>query len=408
MAHRHDHGSDDDRPFAVLALGVRVTVVVIGVAALIAVVVLWPRGDAPQLYEDGTTVDYVDATVERVAEGGCPGLEDLRCRVVDAAVTGGPDAGTVVTFGVLDTDLTVPELEAGDGVVLQRNAAVPEEFRYGFADFQRDAPLVALAVLFAVAVLVLGRITGVRALVGLAASLTVVLVFLLPAMLRAQPPLAVALAGTVVIAYIAVYVTHGVTTRTTIALFGTLGGALIVGALAEVFTRLARLTGLSDESALVLQVTAEAVDLRGLLVAGIVIGAMGVLDDVTMIQVSAVDELRAADPSMGPRELYQSAVRIGRDHIASTVNTLVLAYVGAGLPLLLLFLQSAQSIAGVAASEVVAVEIVRTLVGSIGLIVAIPMTTGLAAIILHRSEPAPRTARPATPSLPGPERPQVT
>lgn len=395
MAHAHDHVPDNDRPWQALAVGVRATVVAIGVAAVVAVIALWPRGDAPRLYEDGTTVDYVDATVGDVTEGACPGLEELRCRVVTAQIDSGPDAGSTATFGVLDTDLAVPELTGGDRVVLQRNAVVPEEFRYGFSDFQRDTPLVALAVLFAAAVLLLGRLTGVRALVGLAASLSVVMVFLLPAMLRAQPPLAVALAGTVVIAYIAVYVTHGVTTRTTIALFGTLAGAAVVVTLAEVFTRLARLTGLSDESGMILRVTAEAVDLRGLLVAGIVIGAMGVLDDVTMIQVSAVDELRAADPSMGPADLYRSAVRIGRDHIASTVNTLVLAYVGAGLPLMLLFLQSARSIAGVAASEVVAVEIVRTLVGSIGLIVAIPMTTAVAAVMLHRSPPAkPAVAEP--------------
>jgi uncharacterized membrane protein len=359
----------------------------IGLVAVVAMVVLWPRGEAPRLFADPATIGHVDATVRAVEEGPCPGsgvLDELMCRLVTAEVTSGEDQGKVVTFGVVDQDLAVPELAPGDRVVLQRNMAVPEEFRYGFADFQRDAPIAALVVLFVAAVVLLGRWTGLRALAGLGLSLAVVLAFILPALLRAQPPLAVALAGSVVIAYAAVYITHGISPRTTVALIGTFTGAFVVGLVAEGFSRLANLTGLSDDAGQVLLVTAEAVDLRGLLVAGMVIGAMGVLDDVTITQVAVVDELRAADPRMGPMDLYRAAIRVGREHVASAVNTLVLAYVGAALPLMLLFLQGPRPLLGVATSEVVAIELVRTLAGSIGLIIAIPAATALAAVLIHR------------------------
>jgi uncharacterized membrane protein len=188
--------------------------------------------------------------------------------------------------------------------------------------------------------------------------------------------------GTIVIALVSLYLTHGISMRTTVALLGTVGSVVVVGVLAWIFVGLTRLTGLVDESAQILVVTAEAVDVRGLLIAGIIIGALGVLDDVTITQVAAVEELRAANPTWSPRRLYGSALRIGRDHVASTVNTLVLAYVGASLPLMLFFLEDERSLGRVSTSEVVAVEIVRTLVGSIGLVLAVPLTTALAAVAL--------------------------
>ena len=177
------------------------------------------------------------------------------------------------------------------------------------------------------------------------------------------------------------------------------------------FVDLARFTGLADEEATFLQVFAGQIDLRGLLLGGFVIGALGVLDDVTVTQVSAVWELKHADPDYGFRDLYSSAVRIGRDHIASTVNTLVLAYAGASLPLLLLFTQAGQGLSDVVNGEAVAIEIVRTLCGSIGLVAAVPFTTAVAALVVARDpvlagavdEPAGgEGAEPAAGTSPGP------
>jgi uncharacterized membrane protein len=209
-------------------------------------------------------------------------------------------------------------------------------------------------------------------------SIGVLTVFLLPAINEGSSPLAVSLVAASVVAFVALYMAHGVSTRTSVALLGTLASLVITGVLALVFVAAANLTGLADDTVLALQATVGGFDVRGLLLAGIVIGSLGVLDDVTVTQVSAVWELRAANPASTASELYAAAVRIGRDHISSTVNTLVLAYAGASLPLLLLFTQAERSIGEIATSEIVAVEIIRALVGSLGLIASVPITTALA------------------------------
>jgi uncharacterized membrane protein len=204
----------------------------------------------------------------------------------------------------------------------------------------------------------------------------------LPAILDGKNPLAVAIVGSSAIMFVALYLAHGINARTSTAVLGTLASLALTGILAVIFVELASFTGLSSEEATFLQLQAETINLKGLLLGGVVIGALGVLDDVTVTQASAVWELHQANPEMGVRRLYSSALRIGRDHIASTVNTLVLAYVGASLPLLVLFSISSRPLGSVISSEVVAEEIVRTLVGSIGLVASVPITTALAAIVV--------------------------
>ncbi|HEX7134318.1 MAG TPA: YibE/F family protein, partial [Iamia sp.] len=172
---------------------------------------------------------------------------------------------------------------------------------------------------------------------------------------------------------------------------------VLVTLLALVAVRAAGITGLGDADSQVLSVTASALDLRGLLVAGIVVGVLGSLDDVTVTQVATVAALRRADPSLSPRGLYAGAIRVGRDHVASSVNTLVLAYAGASLPLLLFFAQGAQPVGRVVTGELVAVEVIRMLVGSIGLVASVPLTTALAAVVLAGTPdveaPAPSSPR---------------
>jgi uncharacterized membrane protein len=190
----------------------------------------------------------------------------------------------------------------------------------------------------------------------------------------------VAIVAAGAISFLALYLAHGFTTMTTVALLGTLSALLLTAGLATVFVELAEFSGLASEESGFLAAAASAIDLRGLLLAGVVIGALGALDDMTVTQASAVWELRAANPSYTTTQLFQAALRIGRDHVASTVNTLVLAYAGASLPLLVLFVLSHQPLTSVANSEVVAIEIVRTLVGSIGLVASVPLTTWLASM----------------------------
>ncbi len=381
--HHHHHSGPGPKLTPTLGRRLVVTGLVVLAGAVVAVVVLWPRGPAPDL----GTIPYrqVDATVQAVTEQVCPGVEalgDVACREVEVVVTSGPDEGRPGVFTVVETDISVPELGGGDRIVLRDAYDAPEEFRYGFQDFQRRTPLVLLAGAFAVAVVALGRWRGVRALVGLMLGLGVLVVFVVPALLRDRPAVAVALAAGVLVVGAALYLAHGVTPATTIAFLGAVASVSLVTVLAVVVLDAARVSGLADADSQVLSITASALDLRGLLVAGIVIGVLGSLDDVTVTQVSTVAALRSAAPGLSARELYRRAVAVGRDHVAASVNTLVLAYAGASLPLLLLFAQGGQPLGRLVTSEVVAVEVVRMLVGSIGVVMAVPLTTALAAVVL--------------------------
>ncbi|MGE0730744.1 MAG: YibE/F family protein [Acidimicrobiia bacterium] len=366
-----------------LRRGLLWSVVAVGVLAAVALVVLWPRGPAPDLGRQPNT--YVEGVVERVDAVRCASVEvstDTGCRQATVRLTSGPDEGAEGVFLVRDIDFALPDVVPGDRVVLLDIATSPPPYRYVFAEFQRSTPLWALAAAFAAVVVLFGRWQGVRALAGLGASALLLVAFIVPAILRDGPAVPVALTGTVVIAFVALYLAHGVRITTTVALAGTLLSLTLIVVLAAAAASAARLTGLADDQAQILRVTAAGIDLRGLLVAGIVVGALGVLDDVTVTQVSTVAALRRASPTASGLTLYREAIRVGRDHVASTVNTLVLAYAGASLPLLLLFAQGSRPVGRLLAGEVVAVELVRMLVGSIGLVLSVPITTALAAAVI--------------------------
>lgn len=382
----HTHGSTARVPVATQRL-LAVLVAPFLLATAIGVVALWPGDVSGQLAQAvGAPDDLLQARVESVDEGECPGTlpeDGVECRLAQVQLLEGPDEDRDVAVDV--TRVGDVSVGVGDEVVLSFVEAEQGSFRYAFADFDRRRPLAVLGLLFVGAVLLLGRLQGLRALVGTVVSLGVLAVFVLPAVLEGAPPLAVALVGSALIGIIALYLSHGVSARTTTAVLGTLVSLGLVGVLGAVFVELASFTGLSSEEASFLQVFSADVDLRGLLLGGIVIGALGVLDDVTVTQVSAVWELAEANPGYDRRRLYRSALRIGRDHIASTVNTLVLAYAGASLPLLLLFTQLDQGLVDVLNSEVVATEVVRTLAGSIGLVASVPLTTALAVAVATSS-----------------------
>ncbi len=288
------------------------------------------------------------------------------------------------------------EGEAGELEVFNVSGLSPSR-QYQFADFQRRSTLLWLAVAFAVVVVVLGGWRGAAALGGLVASVAVLLVFVLPAILDGRSPVLVAVVGAATIAFVALYTAHGFSRMTTVALIGTLAALMLTALLSVLVVGIAEFTGfVTEESALL--TLFDDIDVRGLLLAGIVLGAAGAIDDVTVTQASAVWELRAANPGLTSSQLFGRGLRIGRDHIASTVNTLLLAYAGAALPLLVLFVLSEQSLGTVANSEVVAVEIVRTLVGSIGLVAAVPLTTWMAAIA---STPRPASGAGTAPATDG-------
>jgi uncharacterized membrane protein len=236
----------------------------------------------------------------------------------------------------------------------------------------------------------------VGALVGLGFSLAIIMRFVLPGILAGHSAVIVAVIAASAIAYLALYLANGFRPLTTVALIGTLAALAATIALSALVTALAQFSGFSSDETAMLQVLSGRVDISGLILAGIVLGSLGALDDMTVTQASAVGELAEANPEIPRTELFRRSMRIGRDHVASTVNTLALAYAGAALPTLLLFVLSRQSLGTVANSEVVAVEIVRTLVGSIGLVLSVPITTWLATVVVS-DRPVPRRRTTRTP-----------
>jgi uncharacterized membrane protein len=355
-------------------------------ATAVAVIALWPTGRHEAQDESGGA-ERVEATVQGVAVQPCSGTDEsqgIACRLITFDLTSGSARGTsaVVELGVSDSSAKVPDV--GDDVLLDVQTDGNGGVFYSFVDYRRGGSMLVLVMIFVAAVLLLGRWRGLGALAGLAISLVALIWFVLPALLDGSNPVLVAVVGSSVIAYVSLYLAHGFGPATNVALLSTLLCLALTGLLAWLFVHAATLTGLSDESSLFLESLGVRIDPRGLLLAGVVIGSLGVLDDVTVTQVSAVGELHRLQPAATVSELYRAAVTIGRDHISSTVNTLVLAYAGAALPLLVLFTEVGNSISDVATREQVAVEIVRTLVGSIGLVASVPISTALAAAVLSR------------------------
>ena len=354
-------------------------------ATAVGLAVLWPAHQHHRSVRSlGAPATLVDATVASVDTNNCP-EGGGRCSTVFVRVTGGPDHGHTAILPDVALGPGVPVLHKGDHIRVGRTVD-PTNGRvdYYFADYQRRAPLMLLAVLFAVAVVGVARWRGLAALAGLGMTGLVLVRFVIPAILDGESPVAVALVGSAAIIFVVVYVAHGFSARTTTALLGTLASLAVTAALAAAFVAATHLTGLSSDETTSLQSAVGQVSLSGLVLAGVIIGSLGVLNDVTVTQASTVWEIHAANPSRGSADLYRSGMRVGRDHIASTVYTLVLAYAGASLSLLILFSVANQPVGNVLTGDLVAQEIVRTLVGVIGLVASVPLTTALAAAVVGR------------------------
>jgi len=407
MGAHHHHASEDAPELHIPASTNRSLAVIVSVLAVLTAIgmaALWPSGDGARsvrsslqgAFDAPLAADLFDARLDAIEAipcpgGGAAGGMQVECAVLTLIPVEGPDAGQAIA--IQDYDAGRARYEVGETLVLAFNESAEFGFQYRVVDRQRSPVLLALAALFAFAVVLLGRLRGLAALGGLVLSFVILLQFTVPALLDGRPPVAVAVVTASAVAFCAIYLAHGINPMSTVALLGTLSSLALTTVLAVIFTSLARINLLYSEEAAYLRFGEATVDLRGLFLAGIIIGTLGALDDMTVTQASAVWELRAARPSMTIVQLYRSGIRIGRDHVASTVNTLVLAYAGAAMPLLLLFAVYDQSMIDVANGEIVAAEIVRTLVGSIGLVVAVPFTTWLAAVTVVRG-PDDAWARP--------------
>lgn len=394
VGHGHSHGHGPAAPASRRVRQLLMWLLIpLAVATVAGMVLLYPWGKDPvkSVFPQGTPVS---ATVKATITGPClaegqvqvgePPPDAKPCLTSELTMTDGPGVGKPLKL-TLPIEPSTPRFAAGDEVVLSYNGGdVANPASFQIVDFQRGTPLLLLAGLFALAVIVLGRWRGLAALVALGLSFLVLALFVLPSILAGESPLLVAIAGAGAIMFVALYLTHGLSARTSVAVLGTLVSLVLIGVLSAIFSAAASLTGLDDSTSQLIGSLGHGIDARGLLLAGVVIGALGVLDDVTVTQTSAVWELRRANPALGWRELYGAGLRIGRDHVGSAVNTLVMAYAGAALPVLLYTSLSGVGLGSILGAEEIAQEIVRTLAGSVGIVAAVPVTTVLAALIASR------------------------
>ena len=384
MGHAHGHGEPlDDQVDPRVRRQLWIAVAACALVVVVGVIALWPGGGGDRRDPLGLTGEPVRSSVQSVEEVPCSFDPLLACKLVEVLVAEGGRRGEIV---LLEQPLD-STISSGDDILVDLVELEDGSVQAVFYDFERSTPMLLLVIVFVASIVVLGRWRGVGALAGLAMSFVVIIAFALPALLDGTNAVAVAVVTAGAIAFIALFLAHGPGLATATALLSTFASLAITAVLAAVFLAMSNFTGFGDENVGFLDALGSQIDPRGLLLAGIVIGSLGVLDDVTVTQVSAVWELKRASPGATFGELYGRALRIGRDHISSTVNTLFLAYAGASLPLLLLFSEANESLGSVATREIVAVEIVRALVGSVGLVASVPISTALAAKVLASTTP---------------------
>ena len=381
-----------------------VLVATIAFCTVVGMVLLWPTGDAPKLrfIQGQTPGPAYSAEVSSVSTYACsvsaPEYDPRRvgfetgfrytmaeCQRLTLKLTSGPDQGKTTVVDA-DNGPGAPRFSVGDQLRVNKNnpsAGSTQGPLYGYSvlDFERKPPLLWLALIFSALVILFGRLRGGLSLIGLAISLLIILVFVVPALLRGSSPLAVALVGSMAVMLTTIPLAHGLGPKSLAAIAGTAASLVLVIGLAIAFTHIAHLTGVATEEAATLAANNRGISFQGLLIAGMVIGSLGVMDDVTISQSSTVMALRGANPQQGFRELNRRAIDVGRDHVSATVNTLVLAYVGSSLTTLLVFGTAQLGFLDAINLEVVASVIVATFVGSIGLICAVPITTALAALL---------------------------
>src|SRR4051812_2124906 len=380
----------------------------VGLATVLGLVVLWPDTEqsaaqqaAEQFFPPGQT--YPEATVVSLETYDCspdPGTP-RECGTAVMNVSEGVSAGDFVQID-LAAEVVSAGVQVGDQLVLSRDPGTDGgQPSYAFQDFARGTPTVVLALAFALIVGAVARLRGLLALLGLGFAFVVLLQFMLPALLDGGSPVWVSLTGASAIMFVVLYLAHGFSARTTTALVGTLFGLALSAVLGAVAVAVTQLTGFNNEESVQLLQFDPTLDFSGLVLAATVVAGLGILNDVTITQASAVWQLHEAAPGMAWPDLFRRGMAIGRDHIASTVYTIVFAYAGAALPLLLLFEIYQRPFWTVLTGEEVGSELIRTLVGGIALVLAVPVTTLVGALVAtaaSATSPVPETAPPAEPA----------
>ena len=329
---------------------------------------------------DPASFGYLEGRIRELvtSEGGASPRETALVqlpggRVIEADLPGSDP------FAPMD----LPPFEVGQRVELYYSNGPDGQRQYVVTDWIRRPALLWLVALFLVASVVVARFKGLRAFIATGTSLAIIVSFIVPKILAGWSPILVSLIGVGGILILAIYFVHGLNWSTSAALAGTFLAVVITMSLGVLFSNLSHLTGFGSEEALMINAGASQINLKGLLLAGLLVGALGALTDITIVQASVVRELAHVNPEFGTGELYRRGMNVGLDHVGSLVNTLVLAYTGAALPLLLLLTLNDFTLARALNLELVATEIVHTLVGSIGLILGVPITTYLAALLFR-------------------------
>ena len=397
MGPGHSHSIDAEAadvevsPTARIVLIVALALVALG--TVVGLVRLWPDHSptvdeasnqfvAPGVTFHGLKVEHVqkpckvNANGEPVSDPSAPGPPT--CGQVIGTLESGDREGKRVTIQVAP-EVSTSGLRDGDTIqVMQTPPGHGAPATFSFFSVERDLPIGILAGLFVLVVALVARLRGLLALVGLGISGYVLVKFMLPALLLGSSGLAVAVVGSSAIMFVVLYLAHGVSIRTSAALAGTLAGVGLTAVIGVVAIGEARLSGIADETGALLSGFVTDLDFQGLLTCAVIVAGLGILNDVTITQASAVWELRGAAPDLDRRALFTRAMRIGRDHIASTIYTIVFAYAGAALSVLLLLYFYARPIVSLMSTEQIAEEIIRTLASGIGLVLAVPITTAIA------------------------------
>ncbi len=368
----HTHDLSDDFDLGPATSHVRIVLTVVGVlvavGAVLGVALTWPdeRVDVGEQYD----ITRIDGQVSALEQ--CPDGND--CLIASVRLEDGEQVRVQAPAAEAETSVDV-----GEDIVVGFAEAAPPGNQYSFQGADRGTPVWSLIALFAIGVLALSGWKGAASLLSLGLTLLVIAVYVLPALLGGGSPMAIALTTAAVVMLVVMYASYGISVRSTVALTGTLLGLTLAAVIGTAFIAVAELTGFGTESQVLRSLIGEGqLQFEGLLLAGLIIGALGVLDDVTVTQTATVWELAAADLDAPRRSLFTAAMRVGRAHVSATVNTLVLAYVGASLPLLLVLSTLGTSWTDLLGNELVATEIVRGLAGSLGIIAAVPLTTLIA------------------------------
>ena len=388
-AHSHGgaHGGDEVEVRRLPRLVLLGSLVGALLLTLVGVGLLWPDGDqvddlSGKVQFAAPGVTFPEGEVLSVQEPCVTDGPTEGCGEIEVRVSQGPSGGSEVMIGV-PPDVLQADVRAGDTVKLIRTPARDgREATVNYFGTVREAPLGLLLGLFVLVVLAVARFRGLMALLGLGFATVVIAVFMLPALLSGEPGLLVGMVGSAAIMYVVLYTTHGWSLRTSAALAGTLAGIGVTALIGHLAVGGTRLTGVADEGSRILGTFAPDLSFQGVFACAIIVAGLGVLNDVTITQASAVWELRAASPTMSRARVFASGMRIGRDHIASTIYTIVFAYAGTTLSVLLVLRLYQLPGGTLLATEEITQEVVRTLATSIGLVLAVPLTTLIAVATL--------------------------